>query len=366
MSPGPSDAIAAGVADLATEVDATILALLDADGVRWEKVDPQLHAPLASLRRLVMAGGKRLRPAFCYWGFRGAGGDAGDPRIVRAGAALELLHTSALIHDDVIDCSASRRGLEVIHAEFARRHADAAWPGDSERFGEGIAILLGDLAFVYADMLLAGVPAPALAVFDELRLEVNVGQLLDLIGSARRDATVESARRIGRYKSAKYTIERPLHLGAAIADPAGWGRLSGPLSDYGLPLGEAFQLKDDLLGAFGDPARTGKPAGGDIREGKPTLLYALSRRQRHGLGIPPHRRSLRRPGPERRGGGGHPDRFRGHRRPGGGGGHGRRPGDRGAGGRRPAARQRRGRRRPGRPGPFRRRPGLLKSQVSGR
>ncbi|HEY2301659.1 MAG TPA: polyprenyl synthetase family protein [Acidimicrobiales bacterium] len=282
MSPGPSDAIAAGVADLATEVDATILALLDADGVRWEKVDPQLHAPLASLRRLVMAGGKRLRPAFCYWGFRGAGGDAGDPRIVRAGAALELLHTSALIHDDVIDCSASRRGLEVIHAEFARRHADAAWPGDSERFGEGIAILLGDLAFVYADMLLAGVPAPALAVFDELRLEVNVGQLLDLIGSARRDATVESARRIGRYKSAKYTIERPLHLGAAIADPAGWGRLSGPLSDYGLPLGEAFQLKDDLLGAFGDPARTGKPAGGDIREGKPTLLYALSRQHATG------------------------------------------------------------------------------------
>ena len=282
MSPGPSDAIAAGVADLATEVDATILALLDADEVRWERVDPQLHAPLASLRRLVMAGGKRLRPAFCYWGFRGAGGDAGDPRIVRAGAALELLHTSALIHDDVIDCSASRRGLEVIHAEFARRHADAAWPGDSDRFGEGVAILLGDLAFVYADMLLTGVPAPALAVFDELRLEVNVGQLLDLIGSARRDATVESARRIGRYKSAKYTIERPLHLGAAIADPAGWGRLSGPLSDYGLPLGEAFQLKDDLLGAFGDPARTGKPAGGDIREGKPTLLYALSRQHATG------------------------------------------------------------------------------------
>jgi geranylgeranyl diphosphate synthase type I len=278
MTPWSPDSLA----ELAARVDARILTLLDADGPRWEKVDPGLHAPLASLRRLVVAGGKRLRPAFCYWAFRGAGGDPDDPRVIGAGAALELLHTSALIHDDVIDASLSRRGVEVIHSEFARLHQDEGWPGDSRRFGEGVAILVGDLAFVYADMLLAGVPAEASAVFDELRLEVNIGQYLDLIGAARRDSSEATARRIGRYKSAKYTVERPLHLGAAIADPAGFGHLTGPLSDYGLPLGEAFQLKDDLLGAFGDPAVTGKPSGGDIREGKPTLLYALARRRATG------------------------------------------------------------------------------------
>jgi geranylgeranyl diphosphate synthase, type I len=275
MTPWPSDAFGAAV-------DARILALLDADEVRWAKVDPGLHAPLASLRRLVMAGGKRLRPAFCYWAFHGAGGDPGDPRVIGAGAALEMLHTSALIHDDIIDCSLQRRGQEVIHAEFARHHQVAGWPGDSRRFGEGVGILVGDLALVYSDMLLAGVPPEASAVFDELRLEVNIGQYLDLMGTVGRDATEASARRIGRYKSAKYTIERPLHLGAAIADPAGFSRLAGPLSDYGLPLGDAFQLKDDVLGAFGDPAVTGKPSGGDIREGKPTLLYALARQRATG------------------------------------------------------------------------------------
>jgi geranylgeranyl diphosphate synthase type I len=278
MRPG----LAAGLTELAAKVDARMVSLLDADGLRWEKVDPQLQAPLAALRRLVTAGGKRLRPAFCYWGFRGAGGDPDDPRVIGAGAALEMLHTSALIHDDIMDASMTRRGVEVIHAEFAGRHRHAGWAGDSRHFGEGAAILIGDVAFVYADMLLAGVPAEASAVFDELRLEMNVGQFLDLAGSARRDATRESARRIGRYKSGKYTIERPLHLGAAIADPAGFARLAGPLSAYGLPLGEAFQLTDDLLGAFGDPTVTGKPSGDDIREGKPTLLYAVARDQATG------------------------------------------------------------------------------------
>ena len=212
--------MAAGLSELAAKVDARMVSLLDADSLRWEKVDPDLQAPLAALRRLVTAGGKRLRPAFCYWGFRGAGGDPDDPRVIGAGAALEMLHTSALIHDDIMDASTTRRGVPVVHAEFAGQHRQAGWAGDSGRFGEGAAILIGDVAFVYADMLLDGVPAEASAVFDELRLEVNIGQYLDLAGSVRRDTTRASARRIGRYKSGKYTIERPLHLGAAIADPA--------------------------------------------------------------------------------------------------------------------------------------------------
>jgi geranylgeranyl diphosphate synthase type I len=266
-------------ADLATHVDARILTLLDSDASRWAAVDPQLAEPLAALRRLVAAGGKRLRPAFCYWAFRGAGGDAGDPRVIDAGAALEMLHTGALVHDDIIDSSIRRRGVEVVHSAFARRHRVAGWQGESGRFGEGVGILVGDLAVVYADMLLGDVPREAWAVFDELRLELNIGQYLDLLGTVRRDATEASARRISLYKSGKYTIERPLHLGAALADPAGLAGRSGPLSRYGQPLGEAFQLKDDLLGTFGDVAVTGKPAGEDLREGKPTLLYALASRR---------------------------------------------------------------------------------------
>jgi geranylgeranyl diphosphate synthase type I len=137
-----------------------------------------------------------------------------------------------------------------------------------------VAILVGDLAFVYADRLLAGAPAAAGQVFTELRIEVNVGQYLDLLGTARGRVDESTARRISRFKSGKYTVERPLHLGAALA-----GRLddlAAPLSAYGLPLGEAFQLKDDLLGVFGDGAVTGKPVGEDLREGKPTLLYAIA------------------------------------------------------------------------------------------
>ena len=254
--------------------------LLCAEIERWKAVDPALAEPLASLRDLVMAGGKRLRPAFCHWAFVGAGGDPCDPQVVDAGGALELLHTFALVHDDVMDGSLTRRGLDAVHVDFQSRHAASAWLGEGRRFGEGVAILVGDLAFVYADLLLAGAPRAALDVFTELRLEVNIGQYLDLIGTVRGGGTREAARRICVYKSGKYTVERPLHLGAALA-----GRLDDlalPLSGYGLPLGEAFQLRDDLLGAFGDESLIGKPVGEDLREGKPTALVALARSRASG------------------------------------------------------------------------------------
>jgi geranylgeranyl diphosphate synthase type I len=264
---------------VAGPVEACIDALLDAELERWTDVDPELRAPLLSLRSLVMAGGKRLRPAFCHWAFVGAGGDPADGRIVRAGAALELLHTFALIHDDVMDGSATRRGLDAVHVSFEARHTVSRWRGEGRRFGEGVAILVGDLAFVYADMLLADASRAALDVFNELRLEVNIGQYLDLIGTVRGGVfgTRDAARRICIYKSGKYTVERPLHLGAALAGPDRLHELSPSLSAYGLPLGEAFQLRDDLLGAFGDADRIGKPVGDDLREGKPTALVALAR-----------------------------------------------------------------------------------------
>jgi geranylgeranyl diphosphate synthase, type I len=265
------------MAGIGAGIGERIAKLLDADRARWQAVDRDLEGPLQSLRDLAMAGGKRLRPAFCHWAFVGRGGDPADPCIVDAGAALELLHISAVVHDDVIDGSQRRHGMATVHVSSEERHLGRSWRGDARRFGEGTAILVGDMALVYADMLLGRAPRAAIEIFDELRLEVNVGQLLDLLGSARDDASVERARQICRFKSAKYTVERPLHLGAAMADPAHLDAVAGPLSDFGVPLGEAFQLKDDLLGTFGDPATTGKPVGDDLREGKPTLLYALAR-----------------------------------------------------------------------------------------
>lgn len=249
--------------------------LFDAEITRWQSVDPAIAGPLRALRHLVDAGGKRLRPAFCYWAFVGAGGDPDDPRIVDAGAAFELLHAFALVHDDVMDASDTRRGAPTIHVEFARDHQAGGWRGEARRYGEGVAILIGDLSHVYADMLLLGdVTADAAAVWHELRLELNVGQYLDLLATARADRDRIAAHRIARYKSGKYTIERPLHVGAALAGRL--GDLRGPLSAYGDPLGEAFQLRDDVLGAFGDPAVTGKPVGQDLREGKPTPLLAAA------------------------------------------------------------------------------------------
>jgi len=262
---------------IATRVETRIAGVLEVEVERWSAVDPDLAEPLCALRDLVGAGGKRLRPAFCHWAYVGAGGRPEDSAVVDAGAALELLHTFALVHDDIMDGSATRRGTDTVHVQFEADHALDGWRGEARRFGEGVAILVGDLAFVYADQLLAGAPAAAHHVFNELRLEVNVGQYLDLLGTARGRVNECTARRISRFKSGKYTVERPLHLGAALA-----GRLddlAAPLSGYGLPLGEAFQLRDDLLGVFGDADVTGKPVGEDLREGKPTLLFAIAAKQ---------------------------------------------------------------------------------------
>jgi geranylgeranyl diphosphate synthase type I len=256
--------------------------LLDVEQERWAAVDRQLREPLASLRAVVAGGGKRLRPAFCTWGFVAAGGSSDDPAVVDAGAAIELVHTMAIVHDDIMDGSDRRRGVPCLHIDWADRHRRHGWRGEPRRFGDGAAILMGDLAFVYADRLLQAAPDEAQAVFTELRLEVNAGQLLDLLGTASGAATPEQAHTICVYKSGKYTVERPLHLGAALA--GGLERLAGPFTAYGIPLGEAFQLRDDLLGAFGDSSRLGKGVGEDVREGKPTALFATAMARAAGPG----------------------------------------------------------------------------------
>ncbi len=170
--------------------------------------------------------------------------------------------------------------MPAVHRRFASLHRSEAWVGDPEAFGTGAAVLLGDLCLVWSDEMLSrsGLPGDRLLagcrVYDEMRTELMGGQYLDLLEQARGGGSVERALRVARYKSAKYTIEKPLHLGAALAG-ADQEVLDG-YSGYGLPLGEAFQLRDDVLGVFGDPSVTGKPAGDDLREGKRTALVAMA------------------------------------------------------------------------------------------
>ena len=255
-------------------VDAQLAQAVAHQREKWTAVDSDLSLPLSEVERLVMSGGKRIRPAFCYWGFRAAGGDADSPVPIRVGAAIELLHVFALFHDDVMDGASTRRGQPTSHVTLSTLHEQSSWAGESRRFGEGAAVLIGDLTYVMSDELLGDVAPEARNVWHEMRLEVNVGQYLDMLGSARRERSRQVAARICRYKSSKYTIERPLHLGALSAEVSRGQQLLPVLSDYGLPLGDAFQLRDDVLGVFGDSTITGKPVGDDLREGKPTLLLA--------------------------------------------------------------------------------------------
>ncbi len=228
-------------------------------------------------------GGKRFRAMFCHWGFRAVRPPA-DPEeargLLRATAALELLHASALVHDDLMDASDTRRGRPSAHKAFGAEARLAQWPGQPEQYGAAAAILLGDLLLAWADELLRNCGLPkdrvldALHVFDLTKTEVIAGQFLDVSVQARGESDVEQAMRVLRYKSAKYSVERPLHVGAALAGAD--EELRSALTAYGVPLGEAFQLRDDLLGVFGDPGTTGKPAGDDLSEGKRTVLVALA------------------------------------------------------------------------------------------
>lgn len=238
------------------------------------ELDPVFHSA-----RSLLAGGKRLRAAACYWGWRGVMGSTRpdlDDAALKAATSLELLHGCALVHDDVMDASDTRRGMPSAHKVFEAMHRDGNWRGSASQFGEGAAVLIGDLLLSWADEVLftSGLDLTdvlrAKPIYDTMRTELMAGQYLDLIEQASGDGSEDRVMRVARYKTAKYTVERPLHLGGALAgaSPA----VMSAYSEYGLPLGEAFQLRDDVLGVFGDPDKTGKPAGDDLREGKRTLL----------------------------------------------------------------------------------------------
>jgi geranylgeranyl diphosphate synthase type I len=235
-------------------------------------------------RHFVLDGGKRLRPQFAYWGWRSiaADGAPSEEAMLEIAASLELIHACALVHDDVMDGSDSRRGAPSVHVQFASDHRSAGWPGDPIGYGAASAILVGDLLLSWSNAAFAaavarlepGPRAAAQAVIDLMHEELMAGQFLDIMEQARGGFSAAAAARVIEFKTSKYTVERPLQIGAAAA--GGDAASLGALSAYALPLGQAFQLRDDVLGVFGNPAVTGKPAGDDLREGKRTLLLALA------------------------------------------------------------------------------------------
>lgn len=235
----------------------------------------------AALDEFVLRGGKRVRPAFAYWGWRAVAepdAELADTDLMLLFSALELLHACALAHDDLIDASATRRGLATVHHLFADLHRDRDWHGSPQQFGMSAAILLGDLSLVWADDIVATVDLAPDAyrrvrrVWADIRTEVLGGQYLDIAAEAGRAESVASALNVNTFKTASYTIARPLQFGAAAA--ADRPDVQEIFHEVGTDLGVAFQLRDDVLGVFGDPAVTGKPSGDDLRSGKRTVLLA--------------------------------------------------------------------------------------------
>lgn len=288
LSTGPDSPVTPDVAmtpdaQLRAAVDAALRAFFDERRAVTATVGDEFVRIADMLEQFVLRGGKRIRPLFAWTGWLSGGGEAHGPQadaMIKCSAALELVQACALIHDDIIDSSATRRGFPTVHVAVAANHRRDGWHGDAGHFGISVAILLGDLALAWADDMVreSGLSQESMAriapIWAAMRTEVLGGQLLDIHSESRGDESLESAMRVNRYKTAAYTVERPLQLGASAAGaPAA---LIDAFRELGTDLGIAFQLRDDLLGVFGDPAVTGKPSGDDLREGKRTVLLAAA------------------------------------------------------------------------------------------
>lgn len=260
-------------------VDSALAASLATAAESFAAISPSAAELIDPIREFT-AKGKRIRALICWWGFELGGGDAtAEPGIAQVAASVELLHAAALIHDDIIDDSDTRRGRPAVHAAHRTAHAERGWAGDAALYGTGAGIIAGDLCLslseeIYSASGLARLGSPeAVRRHDDFRREVMVGQFLDIrLQAAPVDPTdlIDRAREVLTYKSAKYSVEHPLLLGAALGGAD--AELLAELAEFGLPLGRAFQLRDDELGVFGDPQVTGKPAGDDLRQGKKTVL----------------------------------------------------------------------------------------------
>ena len=278
------DAVSADISDFLSEQSSVL-----------DSMGPEL-VPMHLMASQMLCGGKRLRPAFCVWGYIAAAGNPSDEELkplLTAAGSLDVLHVSALIHDDLMDSSDLRRGRPAAHRQFEALHANAGWLGDSAAFGRAGAILLGDLLLMWSAQMLHSADVDqsalerALPIVEAMRTEVTCGQYLDMVAQAHPlrkrapaigslkptiELALDDASRVVEYKAARYTVQRPCQIGAAIG--GGDDELYFALGAYGSPLGRAFQFRDDLLGVFGDPQVTGKPAGDDLREGKRTVLVA--------------------------------------------------------------------------------------------
>lgn len=252
-------------------------------------IGSQFAHAISLLRDFTVDGGKRVRPMFAWAGIRagveGGGGSfdfpfpdaTPDPQsLLTAISAMEFIQACALIHDDIIDQSDTRRGSPTTHRRFTAQHCEHAWAGESQHYGTSQAILTGDLALAWADDMfgMSGISAQALRAsrgpWRAMRTEVIAGQILDVTLEANGSESVEDSLKVIEYKTASYTVARPLHIGAALvgADEA----VVNTLRQIGQDIGEAFQLRDDQLGVFGKPEITGKPSGDDLRTGKRTAL----------------------------------------------------------------------------------------------
>jgi geranylgeranyl diphosphate synthase type I len=282
-------------------VQADIDAFLDEREPELTTIGDEL-APFIDYSRELLRGGKRFRALFCYWGWQAVTGQDSEfdllpeesasnelAAVVRAASALEVFHAAALVHDDIMDNSDLRRGLPAAHKRFEALHTEGGWSGPGRGFGQSAALLLGDLLLGWSDELFDDglyliddqrARRAARTEFNQMRTEVTMGQYLDILEERSWNSHPElelltRAHRVIVYKSAKYSIEAPLAIGASIG--GGTQEQVDALRDFGLPLGIAYQLRDDLLGVFGDPMTTGKPSGDDLREGKRTVLIALAR-----------------------------------------------------------------------------------------
>jgi geranylgeranyl diphosphate synthase type I len=274
---------ACGERDITEAVDSVLKDFVGDEVAALLALDPALEPLAGAAMNAVFAGGKRMRPTFAYWGWRAvAGPGPSQEGVLPALAALELLHTFALVHDDIMDGSPTRRGRLTAHRALAADHSTQGLRGNSAHFGMSGAILVGDLCLVWADKLmsLSTVAAHTLmqarAGYDLMRVETIAGQFLDVLGESARQWTLRRALRTAQLKTAGYTVTRPLQFGAALGDPAG-GAIAAAFERYGSAVGVAFQLRDDLLGLYGDPSATGKPVGEDLAAGKPTVLLELTR-----------------------------------------------------------------------------------------
>ncbi|QKT07593.1 polyprenyl synthetase family protein [Gordonia sp. X0973] len=269
-----------GATGLPEQLTTRLRTVFDDARTRAAGIGPAVVDATDVLADFVLGGGKRVRPRFAEAGRAVAHGaravvpaaDDTDAALVDLGAALELVQACALVHDDIIDASDTRRGNPTVHRVFAARHAGDRWLGDPDRFGESMAILIGDLALAWADDLAAGLPARLAPTWRTMRTEVLAGQLLDIVNEAGRDESLGAAEKVIRFKTAGYTVARPLELGAVLGGAD--DDLVAALRTIGLDLGAAFQLRDDLLGVYGDPRVTGKPSGDDLVTGKRTVLIA--------------------------------------------------------------------------------------------